>query len=209
MSCVFEGIPAPAVTWRYLPFGQTESIVLSNGGNYRITSSMERREGAVYYTTISMLEFTSTSVADAGMYTCLADNGVINLIGAVTNGTGVLHFLENGESTCTHPHSSFIQSVNTDPTFIETPANQVVLAGASTTLNCAAASQGNLTTHWTKDGQPVESVAGPVVEDGVYRHNLLLDNLMASDSGFYNCTVVSTFQGVTLTSAAKLDVFSE
>ena len=85
----------------------------------------------------------------------------------------------------------------------------MVLAGGSTTLNCAAASQGNLTTSWTKDGQPVVSVPGPVVENGVYRHNLLLANLMASDSGSYICMVVSTFQGVTLTSDANLDVFSE
>ena len=95
MSCVFEGIPAPMVTWRYLPFDQTEPIILFNGDKYQTNNS--REEGAVYY---SFLEFTSTSVADAGMYTCSADNGVINLIGAVTNATGLLYFQENGELTC-------------------------------------------------------------------------------------------------------------
>ena len=98
LSCVFEGIPAPMVTWRYLRFDQTEPIVLSNSDKYQTNSSTNREEGAVYYTTISILEFTSTSVADAGMYTCSADNGVINLIGAVTNATGLLYFQENGES---------------------------------------------------------------------------------------------------------------
>jgi hypothetical protein len=103
LSCVFEGVPAPNITWKYLPFNQTEPVLLINGDKHQTSSSVNLEEGSVYYTITSVLGFTVTSVADAGMYTCSADNGVVNLIGAISNGTGLLYFEENGESKLPTP----------------------------------------------------------------------------------------------------------
>lgn len=88
--------------------------------------------------------------------------------------------------------------------------SQVVVARTSTTLFCAAASQANLTIEWTKDGEAISLPALIEAGNGVYRHNLLFSNLLASDSGIYLCTVRSEFRMVTLSSGpASLDVFSE
>lgn len=99
LSCIFEGIPAPVITWMYIPFNQTMPITLSSGRKYQTSISTNREEGGVYYTATSSLEFRSENVADAGMYVCSANNGVMNLIGAITNATSLLYFEANGEST--------------------------------------------------------------------------------------------------------------
>lgn len=105
----------------------------------------------------------------------------------------------------------FCTFLDADPIFLETPVSrQVVVAGTSTTLLCAAASQDTLTIEWTKDGEVVSLSALMEAGNGVYRRNLLFANLLASDTGSYVCMVTSDFQGVTLTSdPARLDVFSE
>lgn len=111
LSCIFEGIPAPVITWTYLPFNQIVHITLSNDDKYEMRSSTNREEREVYYTATSSLEFLSETVADAGMYTCSADNGVMNLIRAITNATSLLYFEVNGESTQSNlPHARVFPS---------------------------------------------------------------------------------------------------
>lgn len=98
LLCVFEGIPAPQINWTYFPPDRDVAIAIDGGvEKYRTTSIVSGGRDAIYYTVNSSLEFQSGSVADAGAYTCSADNGIVNLIGALSNATAQLYFEENGE----------------------------------------------------------------------------------------------------------------
>jgi hypothetical protein len=98
LSCEFEGIPTPDVMWT---FNQTVPIILSGDSSKYDILNETREDGRNYSLVTSTLEFTSDSVADTGTYSCSADNGVVNLIGAVTTASSQLYFV-NGESThCT------------------------------------------------------------------------------------------------------------
>ena len=94
LTCVFEGFPDPDVHWTYS--GDMGVIALSDGGPYDIRRTVTD-SGEVNATVTSTLEFFSRSVNDAGAYTCLADNGVVNLIQAQTNATSQLYISEEGE----------------------------------------------------------------------------------------------------------------
>lgn len=97
-----------------------------------------------------------------------------------------------------------------DPALVEEPESQVVVAGTSTSLKCAAVSNSNLTIVWTKDDQEISLPA--LIENGVgvLRHDILFPNVAASDIGSYVCTAKSTFLMRDVSSnPALLDVFSE
>ena len=95
LSCTFEGVPLPTVSWTYLEVDGTTPTTLEPSEKYTFTNETEI--GGVYSNITSTLTLSTVSLDDAGQYTCTANNEVVNLIGAQSNGSSQLYFQEDGE----------------------------------------------------------------------------------------------------------------
>ena len=83
-SCQFESLPAATVTWTFLP----QNGESSRQSEYLTTSEVSHGKDYVY--TTSNLTIIRAIIRNAGQYVCNASNNVMNLIEAVTIGTGRL-----------------------------------------------------------------------------------------------------------------------
>ena len=68
LRCIATGIPPAAVYWQY------EGEDITDGATFTITNTIELRNDV--YTTTSDLTITSVQRSNAGVYTCIAANGV-------------------------------------------------------------------------------------------------------------------------------------
>ena len=90
-NCEAFGVPAPTISWN-LPDGTAVSATSGSGiGMFypRISAETSTSELSAYRV-ISRLSVKNTVQGDAGTYTCVATNGVQNLIGATGSATATL-----------------------------------------------------------------------------------------------------------------------
>jgi len=90
-TCEAFGVPTPTISWR-LPDGTEVSAMSGSGIGLlypRISAETSTSESSAYRV-ISRLSVDITEPGDAGTYTCVAVNGVENLIGATGSATATL-----------------------------------------------------------------------------------------------------------------------
>ena len=90
-TCEAFGVPTPTISWN-LPDGPVVSATSGSGIGMlypRITAETSTSESSAYRV-ISRLSIDNTEPGDAGTYTCVAVNGVEDLIGAAGSVTATL-----------------------------------------------------------------------------------------------------------------------
>ena len=89
--CEAFGVPTPTISWN-LPDDNENSATSGSGSgilNPRISAETSTSESSAYHV-ISRLSIDDTKPGDAGTYTCVAVNGVENLIEANGSATATL-----------------------------------------------------------------------------------------------------------------------
>ena len=152
INCTATGIPAPTITWR-----DPNGMELPNMDNNRILvqdhmiPQLVTFDGFnVVYQVTRLLEITNTNDNDTGVYTCVADNGVVE----VDNDT-VTVFVRGGDIVCVINCASitcYIVLSTVFPVVTITPMNQTVVSPNITTFTCSAIAKPQAEIQWMRNG---------------------------------------------------------
>ncbi|XP_018108389.1 neogenin isoform X10 [Xenopus laevis] len=145
LTCVVSGYPIPSVRWSHnqkeILNENSEKFMLVAGGNLQISSVTEE---------------------DAGIYTCIADNG----------------------NQTIQAHAEL--SIQVPPVFHVKPSNTHAHESMDIVFKCEVTGKPTPTVKWVKNGDMViPSDYFKIVED----HDLQVLGLVRSDEGFYQCIV--------------------
>lgn len=144
IKCLTFGAPRPQIVWR-------RNYQLVTGGRFTI------RPDATLY-------LSASTVADSGVYECIATNRYGN-----ASAKGMLSVKQK--------------------TLLQTkPDNQEMRVGSYVTFRCTAKTDIGLThtIDWLKDGHPI-SYAGRFIKDPLDQNTLKITDLQFEDGGTYTC----------------------
>uniref|UniRef100_A0A3Q2VYP4 Neogenin 1b n=1 Tax=Haplochromis burtoni TaxID=8153 RepID=A0A3Q2VYP4_HAPBU len=138
LPCVATGYPAPRISWMFGDKLLEERYVLGGGS----------------------LQISNLTEADAGIYTCVADNS----------------------NTTIEAQAQL--AVQVSPQFVKRPANIYAHESMDIIFECDVSGSPAPTVKWVKNGDAViPSDYFKIIED----HNLQILGLVKSDEGFYQC----------------------
>uniref|UniRef100_A0AAX7TYP6 Neogenin 1b n=1 Tax=Astatotilapia calliptera TaxID=8154 RepID=A0AAX7TYP6_ASTCA len=138
LPCVATGYPAPRISWMFGDKLLEERYVLGGGS----------------------LQISNLTEADAGLYTCVADNS----------------------NTTIEAQAQL--TVQVSPQFVKRPANIYAHESMDIIFECDVSGSPAPTVKWVKNGDAViPSDYFKIIED----HNLQILGLVKSDEGFYQC----------------------
>uniref|UniRef100_A0A3Q4HRT1 Neogenin 1 n=1 Tax=Neolamprologus brichardi TaxID=32507 RepID=A0A3Q4HRT1_NEOBR len=142
LPCVATGYPAPRISWM---FGD---------------KLLEESDGRVEVLGGGSLQISNLTEADAGIYTCVADNS----------------------NTTIEAQAQL--TVQVPPQFVKRPANIYAHESMDIIFECDVSGSPAPTVKWVKNGDAViPSDYFKIIED----HNLQILGLVKSDEGFYQC----------------------
>uniref|UniRef100_A0A3Q2XCX6 Neogenin 1b n=1 Tax=Haplochromis burtoni TaxID=8153 RepID=A0A3Q2XCX6_HAPBU len=142
LPCVATGYPAPRISWM---FGD---------------KLLEESDGRVEVLGGGSLQISNLTEADAGIYTCVADNS----------------------NTTIEAQAQL--AVQVSPQFVKRPANIYAHESMDIIFECDVSGSPAPTVKWVKNGDAViPSDYFKIIED----HNLQILGLVKSDEGFYQC----------------------
>uniref|UniRef100_A0A669E8R7 Neogenin 1b n=1 Tax=Oreochromis niloticus TaxID=8128 RepID=A0A669E8R7_ORENI len=142
LPCVATGYPAPRISWM---FGD---------------KLLEESDGRVEVLGGGSLQISNLTEADAGIYTCVADNS----------------------NTTIEAQAQL--TVQVPPQFVKRPANVYAHESMDIVFECDVSGSPAPTVKWVKNGDAViPSDYFKIIED----HNLQILGLVKSDEGFYQC----------------------
>uniref|UniRef100_A0AAX7TYT8 Neogenin 1b n=1 Tax=Astatotilapia calliptera TaxID=8154 RepID=A0AAX7TYT8_ASTCA len=142
LPCVATGYPAPRISWM---FGD---------------KLLEESDGRVEVLGGGSLQISNLTEADAGLYTCVADNS----------------------NTTIEAQAQL--TVQVSPQFVKRPANIYAHESMDIIFECDVSGSPAPTVKWVKNGDAViPSDYFKIIED----HNLQILGLVKSDEGFYQC----------------------
>ena len=107
------------------------------------------------YQVTRLLEITNTNDSDTGVYTCVADNGVVEVdndtVTVFVRGVYIVSVINCASITC------YIVLSTVVPVVTITPMNQTVVSPNITTFNCSATAKPRAEIEWMRNGMVLVS----------------------------------------------------
>ncbi|XP_065918563.1 hemicentin-1-like isoform X2 [Dysidea avara] len=180
INCTATGIPAPIITWR-----DPNRMELPNADNNRINVLLHIEPLLVtfdgfnfVYRVTCLLEITNTNDSDSGVYTCVADNGVVRV-----------------------DNSTVEVFVRVFPVVVLS-LNQTIISPNTATFNCTATAKPRAIIQWIRNGMILRDTTPRITmtnftqgdcnitsppSDCVIISILGIINIVPDDDGEYTC----------------------